>query len=103
VNGQKLDASKLRTVSFQADDGSEHEVNVLLLSARQLSESDYRLYAYGTGDKPLIDAQFTEGSGPGAEPVAVEVTNVDEAERQGDVVITVFGKYQAKFRGAHSE
>ena len=69
----------------------------------QLSDSDYRLYAYGSGDKPLVDAQFSEGTGPGAEPVAVEVTNIDENERQGDVVVTVFGKYQAKFRAGHVE
>ncbi len=103
IDGQTVDASKLRTISIYDDDGNEVEINVLLLAVRQVSEGDYRLYAYGTGDEPLVDAKFSEGTGPGAEPVAVEVINVDENERQGDTVVTVFGKYQAQFRIGHAE
>ena len=98
VNGKRIDATRLRTVKI-SHDGVESEVFVLLLAGRRLAEDDYRLYVYGKDKKPLVDAKFSEGSGPGPEPVAVEVKDVNEETRQGKVMITVFGKYQASFQG----
>ena len=100
VNGERIDASRLRTVTISDEGGgAAAEVFVLLLAGRQLAEDDYRLYVYGKDKKPLVDAKFSEGSGPGPEPLAVEVKDVNEESRQGKVVITVFGKYQASFHG----
>jgi hypothetical protein len=89
-------------VSFAHDDGRNVTVHLLQLSVRQLAEDDYRLYGYGREGGPVVDVRFSEGAGPGPEPVAVEIKNVDEASREGNVVVTVFGKYQAQFRAAYT-
>jgi hypothetical protein len=101
IDGQPIDASRLRTVEVADEEGMKHTVYVLLLAVRQVSDDDYRLHAYGHADKPLVDAKFSEGAGPGAEPVAVEVKDVNEANHQGKVVLTVFGKYQVSFTCGH--
>ncbi len=103
VNGKRIDAKRLRTVKISDDNGEEVEVFVLLLAGRQVGEDDYRLYVYGKDKEPLVDAKFSEGSGPGHEPVAVEVKDVNEEKRQGKIVVTVFGKYQASFHGGAQE
>jgi hypothetical protein len=101
IDGQPVDASRLRTVEIADDDGGKHKVHVLLLAVRQVSEDDYRLHAYGHDEKPLVDAKFTQGTGSGVEPVAVEVKDVNEATHTGKIVLTVFGKYQAAFTCGH--
>jgi hypothetical protein len=97
VDGKRVEANQLPSVSFTDDDGGKHEVHVLCLSVRQLSEDDYRLYAFGQDAKPLVDAKFSEGTGPGPVPVAVELKEPNKETRQGKLVVTVFGKYQASF------
>jgi hypothetical protein len=97
INGAPADASRLYTVKLTNDEGAEQPIQVLLLAVRQLAEDDYRLYGYGHQDKPLVDAKFAEGTGPGAEPVAVELKDLNEQTKQGKLVVTVFGKYQASF------
>lgn len=97
VDGKLLDRGKLHTLAVTDGQGNKHEVNCMLLSVRKLSDEDYRLYGFGKAGKPLIDAKFTGGKGPGAKPVAMEV-KVPEAG-PAEVVITVFDKYQAKFQG----
>ena len=97
IDGQPVDPSRLRTVEIADDNGAKHKVYVLLLAVRQLSEDDYRLHAYGHGEKPLVDAKFSEGAGSGSNPVALEVKDLNESTHQGKLVLTVFGKYQASF------
>jgi hypothetical protein len=101
IDGKKVDPSRLRSVKLTDDQGTEHTVYVLLLAVRQLSEEDYRLYAYGFDAKPLIDSKFSEGTGPGPEPVAVELKDTDEQKHEGKLVVTVFGKYQAGFQAGY--
>jgi hypothetical protein len=100
IDGKALDGSQLRSVKFTGDDGQEFTVHLLLLSVRQLSEDDYRLYAYGHEAKPLIDVRFSEGIGPGPEPVAIELK--DSQNLAGRIVLTVFGKYQAAFQAKYT-
>jgi hypothetical protein len=97
VNGTVADVSRLHAVKLTDDNGQQHTVYLLLLSVRQLGEDDYRLYAYGHEDKPLVEARFAEGTGPGPEPTAVEVKEIDEQAKRGTMTVTVFGKYQASF------
>ena len=99
VNGKPAEASQLRTVKVTDDQGKEHEVSALLLAVRQVSDDDWRLYVYGHDKKPLIDARFSESAGPGTEPVAVEVKEIQD--RQGKLFVTVFNKYQASFPVAY--
>ncbi len=96
IDGKAAPAKDLHSVVYQSDEGDEARVNCLLLAVRKLSEDDWRLYVYGADEKPLLDVRFDEGSGPGATPLAIECKNVQGYE--GDVVITVFDKYQASFK-----
>jgi hypothetical protein len=103
IDGKALDANKLRSITITDGEGVSHDVQVIPLAVRQLADDDYRLYGYGTDAKPVLDVKFAEGTGPGDEPVAVEIKDVNHSTRQGTVAITVFGKYQATFKAAHDE
>ena len=47
------------------------------------------------------DIDFSDGKGPGAKPLAVEIKDIEGTT--GSIVVTVFDKYQAKFRGGIAE
>ncbi len=95
IDGKLVDRDKLNVLTVTDGRGDKHEVNCIMLSVRQISEEDYRLYGFGKSAEPLIDVKFTDGEGPGAKPVALEIKEGEPAL----VVITVFGKYQATFDG----
>ncbi len=98
IDGKLVDRDKLYGLTI--DDGrGKTEVNCILLTVRKLADDDYRLYGFGKAAKPLIDARFSGGEGPGDEPVALEIEDGEPAS----VVITVFNKYQAKFAGGVAE
>ena len=94
VNGKPIDRSLLHCLNV--DDGRGiSAINCVLLSVRKVSEEEYRLYGFGRAAKPLIDVRFTGAKGPAATPVALEIKEGEPAL----VMVTVFGKYQAKFLG----
>jgi hypothetical protein len=103
VEKKRIPADQLHSITFDDNDGNQHSLQVLLLSVRQLADDDYRLYAFGKDAKPLIDVKFAEGTGPGATPVAVELKDVNQANREGKLVVTAFGKYQASFPAGYEE
>jgi hypothetical protein len=47
----------------------------------------------------LIDAQIGEGTGPGTQPLALEVKDLDKNE--ATAFITIFDQYQANFKISH--
>lgn len=101
VNGRSIDSSKLRQVSLTNDSGDAFTVQCMILAVRRVSDNDWRLYVYGEGAKPLIDVPFSEGIGPGHEPLAVEVTGIED--RKGNLVVTVLDQYQAQFKVSYEE
>ena len=101
VDGKKVDANKLYTVTVKDDEGKEHPLYALLLVVHKPTPDDYRLHAYGKDAKPVVDAKFAEGTGPGPVPVAVELKDINKETREGNVVVTAFGKYQASFKAAY--
>jgi hypothetical protein len=103
ADGKKIDTAKMKTVSFKDNNGGEHSLHVVTLVVRQLSVEDYRLHVYGVDAKPLVDVKFGAGSGKDSLPAAVELKDPNEATKEGSVVVTVFGKYQAKFPAAYVE
>lgn len=103
VDGKPLNSDRFHSVTFTDENGGQHNLNLLLLSVRQLADDDYRLYVFGKDATPLVDVKFAEGTGPGPTPVAVEIKDVNETTREGKIVVTVFGKYQASFQATHSE
>ena len=102
VDGQRLATDSLRTVEIQDGEGNTRTLHVWLLAVRQTSDSDYRLHVYGKAPKPLVDVAFAQASGPNTQPVMVELKDADESTREGKVVLTVFGKYQATFTAAYT-
>ncbi len=103
IDGKVADIKRLRTITVRDEDGVNHTIFVHLLAIRQLADDDYRLYVYGADKKPLVEARFSEGPGSEIEPVAVRVTETDEEQEQGTVVVTVFGRFEASFRAGHHE
>ena len=102
VDGEPIKSDQLRSVNIT--DGSGAELYVMLLTVRQVSDDDYRLYVYGKGAEPIVDAPFSAaGAGDENGPATVKIDDVDEQRRQGQARITVFGKYQASFGAAYVE
>jgi hypothetical protein len=103
VDGKRVESDKMHSVTISDDEGNQHTVHVLCLSVRQLADDDYRLYGFGKDAKPLIDVKFAEGTGPGPTPVAVELKDPNRDTRDGKVVVTVFGRFQASFPAGYVE
>jgi len=100
VNGQPADDSKLRALKVTAPQGNELSIRCLLLAVRRLADDDWRLYVYGTDEKPLIEAKFDEAAAEKEGPVAIRVEDVQDYE--GTLVVTVLGKWEAGFRVRYS-
>ncbi len=104
ADGRFIDRDRLHGVTFTDDEGSEHDVNCMMLVVKRIAEDDYRLYGIGrNANEPLVDGRFGDGEGPGQAPLAVEVKDIDEESETAAVVITVFNKYQAAFRAGHAD
>jgi hypothetical protein len=99
VDGKPLDQAKLRTLKFTGQDGAEQTVSYLALAARHTDDDVWHLYGYGTEDKPVLDVQIGEGAGPGTQPLALEVRDIE-----GDVgtcYVTIYDRFQTSFKLAY--
>ena len=96
VDGNGVAKERMRSVTHTNDDGEKITLNCLILAIRQVSDTDRRLYVYGTDNKPLIDIPLSENAGPGTQPVAVEIKEIQD--QQGKLFVTLFDKYQASFK-----
>jgi hypothetical protein len=95
IDGKPLDKSKMRTLKFTGQDGAEQEVSYLALAARHTDDDVWHLYGYGSDEKPVLDVQIGEGSGPGTQPLALEVREVED--NTGTCYVTIFDLYQTSF------
>ncbi len=86
----------VRSMEVQTDNGQQVEVTCYILAVRHVEGSDWRLYAYGTGEKPLIDSKFSEEGGGEEGPINIAVKDV--AGSEGSLVVTMFGTYTAKLQ-----
>jgi hypothetical protein len=102
VAGQPLDADKVRTVTVTDDDGEERKITCLLLAVRMVGQDDWRLYAYGSGKQPAIDSSFSMSEIPSEQSAPVSLNIEDVSGYQGNLVVTVFGKYRAAIRVSYS-
>lgn len=91
AGGEEIDAKKLHEISITNDDGETRTVHALHLSVRRVADDDWRLYAFGTEEKPVLDLKFRQGVGTGTKPVALLAPGPDRVE------ISVFDKYLADF------
>lgn len=94
-DGKPIDPSKMRTLTFTAQDGSQQKVNYLALAARLTEDRVWHLYGYGTEEEPVLDTRISSGRGPGILPIAVEVRNFED--NQGRCYVTIYDSYQAYF------
>ncbi len=101
IDGKPVDPSKLRTLTFQGQDGNDHKAYYLALAARHTDDDVWHLYGYGSDSKPLLDIQIGEGTGPGTEPLALEVKEFEN--NQGTAYITIFDRYQCNFKVNYKE
>jgi hypothetical protein len=99
IDGKPVPADKLRKVTFSGQDGLEYKVNYLILAARHTDDDVWHMYAYGTDEKPLLDAQIGEGTGPGTMPIALELKDLENGE--GTAFVTFFDQYQCNFKVTH--
>lgn len=103
IDGKRVQADQLNTLKVSDNNGEERKVYVLPLTAKKLTDDDYRLQAYGCGDKPVVDAKFSSGEEVNSPPVKVEIEDADSSTNEGTIKVTVFGKYSASFRAAYVE
>ncbi len=96
VDGKPLDKSKLQELKVIGQDGTEQTVYALLLAARHTDDDSWHLYGYGSDDKPVVDAQISEGFGPGTVPLALEVKDIENNE--GNCIVTIYDMYQSTFK-----
>jgi hypothetical protein len=96
IDGKPVDKSKLGSVKFTGQDGNEQEVNYLAVAARHTDDDVWHLYLYGADDKPLLDAQIGEGAGPGTQPLALEIKDVED--NTGTAYVTIYDRFQANFK-----
>jgi hypothetical protein len=101
VDDKPLDAAKMRTLPFTGQDGTEQKVRYLTLAARHTDDDVWHLYGYGTEEKPVLDVQIGEGTGPGTQPLAIEVKDIEN--NTGTCYVTIFDLYQTSFKLNYKE
>jgi hypothetical protein len=100
IDGKPIEPSKMRTLTFTGQDGSEQKVSYLALTARLTDDQVWHLYGFGTEEKPVLDIQPGSGKGPGTLPLALEVREF--ADNEGRCFVTIYDKYQANFKIAYT-
>ncbi|NOX55645.1 MAG: hypothetical protein GXP27_14645 [Planctomycetes bacterium] len=101
VGGKPVDSKRVAILKVTDDDGNERQIKCLLLSARKIFEDDWRLYVFGTQNKPLIETPFVSSDQPEEEGELISLRAEDVEGHEGNLVIRVFGKYEAQFRAAY--
>lgn len=96
LDEKPIDDAKMRTITFAGQDGQEHKVSYLTLAARHTDDDVWHLYAYGADEKPILDVQIGEGTGPGTQPIALEVKDLND--NTGTAFVTFFDMYQCSFK-----
>jgi hypothetical protein len=96
IDGKPLEQSKMRTLTFTGQDGSDQKVSYLALTARLTDDQVWHLYGFGTEEKPVLDIQPGSGKGPGTMPIALEVR--DFKDNAGRCFVTIYDRYQGNFK-----
>ena len=81
---------ELREIKYGSGDG---RATALVLSAKHVAGDEWKLYVFGSGQAPLIEAPVfpADESKPG--PLSMRVEDVQD--QLATLVVTVFGRYEA--------
>jgi hypothetical protein len=96
IDDKPLDPAKMRTLKVTGQDGQEMNVSYLTLAARHTDDDVWHLYGYGVDEKPVLDVQIAEGVGPGTQPLAIEVREVED--NTGTCYVTIYDRFQTSFK-----
>jgi hypothetical protein len=102
IDGQPPEEGQLRTLTFMDGEGNEQKATALVLTARNVEAEDWRLYVYGTGEKPVIDSQFGGAEEIPDEEETVNISVKDVKDNKATLVVRVFGLYTASFEISHN-
>jgi hypothetical protein len=91
---KKIDEKKLRKVQYESD-GEVKDATSLILAVRHVEGDDWRLYVYGSEEKPLIDTAFSEADEVKDSNLTVDVTDIEDGK--STLVVTIFKRYKASF------
>lgn len=96
IRDKSVPVKELRRVTVADDTGKQVQVNCMLLAVRRVTDDNWRLYVYGIEKRPVLDVPLQTISGSETAPLSVACKNVRGFE--GDLEVTVFGHYRAKFK-----
>jgi len=105
-DGKSYESKKLRTVVLEGGD-RKITATALVLALRHVKDDEWRLYVYGSEEKPLIDVRIFEadddqkGSGQNKTNTPLDVHVQDVKDGKAALVITVYGKYEASLPIGH--
>ncbi len=95
INGQPVDAKKLRSVKFDNGEGEKREAVCLLVTVKHVEGDDWRLYAFGADQKPVINSQFGLADSAGDKTLAIKVNGAKD--KKANLELTLHKKYSASF------
>mgnify|MGYP007059384579 FL=1 len=96
IDDKPVDDSKMRTITFEGQDGLEQKVCFRPLASLYTDDAIWQLSSYGPDNKPLLDVEIGEGVGPGTQPIALEVKDMEDGT--GTAYVTFFDMYQTNFK-----
>lgn len=103
IDGKPIEESKLRTLTFSDGQGTEQKATVLLLAAKHVEGEDWRLYVYGSEDKPLIEAQLGPAEEVGdPEKDVLTLHPKDVKDNKAQLEVKIFGIYSGSFEIGHN-
>ena len=95
LEGKPIDAKKLRRFKYNDGQGGEREALCLLVSVKHVGGDDWRLLAFGTEAKPVIDSTFSEATESTDKQLTIKVSGAKD--KKAKLGFTVFKKYSASF------
>ena len=102
VDGKAVDEDKLRTITFEDGEGNEQKATMLLISARNVEGDDWRMNVFGSGEKPLVEAQFGGAEDIPDEEETLAILVGEPKDNKAMLTVRVFGLYTASFEIGHN-
>ena len=99
IDGKPIDDKKLRRVKYKNGQGVDQEAICLVVTVKHVGGDDWRLYAFGAENSPVVDAPFGESTETIDKPLALRVSGAKD--KKANLTLTVHKKYSASFAIGH--